>query len=214
VTTTGRDVDYTIDLGGGFGSFPESEQGENGAFQNNCGNTKRWLDTTDANLETTLACRANVGTMGPSIEMPMLMSKWSLSERVADQTNAGFMRDDALLGIIMLTDEDDSSTTMNNFTVDASGTSPTDWNPTDQINFLDGIKGNRSRWAAGVIAGDGNCSSSFGEASDGVRLKQFVTDSNNSGTHAVFHSICDGDLTAGLKSALDLFQSACGQIIL
>jgi len=143
------------------------------------------------------------------------MSKWSLAERVTDNTNAGFLRDDALLALVVLTDEDDASTTEDNFTMDATGTSPTNWNPADQVQFLDTLKGNRTRWASAVIAGEGNCSSGFGSAADGVRLKQFVTDSNGNGyNQAVFHSICDGDLTMGLKKALDLFQQACGQIIL
>lgn len=215
LTTTGRTVDYNVDLGGIFGSLPQHEEGENGAFRNNCNSPKRWLDSTDANMEQTLACRANVGTEGPSIEMPLLMSKWALAERVQDNTNTGFVRDDALLAIVMLTDEDDASTTENNFTMDASGTSPTNWNPADQVAFLDTLKGNRTRWAAGVIAGQGNCMSSFGNAADGVRLKQFVDAANANGTQqAVFSSICDGNLTNGLKAALDLFQSACGQIIL
>ena len=214
LTTTGRDVDYVLDLGPPFGTLPQSEQGENGEFYNNCNNTKRWLDRTDSTMAQTLACRANVGTSGPSIEMPLLMTKWALKERVAD-TNAGFLRDDALLAVVMLTDEDDASTTDNNFTLNAMGTSPTNWNPQDQVSFLDQLKGNRTRWAAGVIAGDGNCSSSFGSAADGVRLKQFVTLANGNGTtQAVFSSICNGDLTKGLKDALDLFQAACGAIIL
>jgi hypothetical protein len=215
LTTTGRTVDYNIDLGGGFGTFPEHEDGENGAFQNNCNSTKRWLDPSDPNMETTLSCRANVGTSGPSVEMPLLMSKWALAERVQDNTQAGFVRDDALLAIVVLTDEDDQSTTENNFTMDASGTTPTNWNPADEVQFLDTLKGNRTRWAAGVIAGDGDCSSNFGSAADGVRLKDFVNQANGGGyQQAVFSSICDGDLTMGLKKALDLFQSACGQIIL
>ena len=214
LTTTGRDVDYQIDLGGGFGTLPQSEQGENGEFRNNCNNTKRWLEPTDASMETVLACRANVGTSGPSIEMPLLMSKWSLAERAAD-TNTGFIRPDALLAIVMITDEDDASTTENNFTMDATGTSPTNFNPQDMVNFLDTTKGNRTRWAAGVIAGQGNCSSSFGNAADAVRLKQFVDLANGNGsTQAVFSSICDGNLQNGLKSALDTFQAACGAIIL
>lgn len=213
LTTTGRDIDYTIDLGLGT-PLPQSEQGQNGEFQNNCNNTKRWLDRTDSTMAQTLACRADVGTTGPSIEMPLLMSKWALQERAAD-TNAGFVRDDALLAIVMITDEDDASTTQNNFTMNASGQTPTDWNPQDQVNFLDTVKGNRTRWATAVIAGDGNCSSSFGEAADGVRLKEFVNLANGNGsTQAVFSSICDGDLTIGLQEALDTFQAACGAIIL
>lgn len=214
ITTTGRTVNYQLDLGGGFGTFPQNEAGEDGAFRNNCNNTKRWLENTDPDMANTLACRANVGTGGPSIEMPLLMSKWALAERVQDQTNAGFLRDDALLAIVVLTDEDDASTTQNGFTMDATGTSPTDWNPQDQVTFLDQLKGNRTRWAAGVIAGQGNCSSSFGKAADGVRLKQFVDAANQGSTQAVFSSICEGNLTNGLEAALDTFQAACGAIIL
>ena len=214
LTTTGRTVDYSVTLPG-FGSVPQHEAGEDGAFSDACGVSKRWLDNTDPTMEQTLACRSNVGTNGPGIEMPLLMSKYSLSERVADGTNAGFVRPDALLAVVILTDEDDASTTENNFTMDASGNSPINWNPADQVAFFDQLKGNRTRWATGVIAGQGNCNSSFGNAADGVRLKQFVDAANQGGyQQAVFSSICDGDLTNGLQAALDLFQSACGQIIL
>ena len=212
LTTTGRDLAYTIDTGLGA-PLPFSEQGENGEFQNNCSNTKRWLDRTDATMAETLACRANVGTSGPGFEMPLLMSKWALDERAAD-TNAGFLRDDALLAIVIITDEDDVSTTQNNFTIGVTSQPPIDWNPQDQVDFLDTLKGNRTRWATAVIAGEGNCMSSFGDAADGVRLKQFVDLANGNGsTQAVFSSICDGDLTIGLQEALDTFQAACGSII-
>lgn len=214
LTTTGRDINYSIDLGGPFGSVPQSEQGENGEFYDNCNVNKRWLDRTDTTMAQALACRAKVGTTGPSIEMPLLMSKWALAERAAD-TNAGFLRDDALLAIVVLTDEDDASTTENGFTLNATGQSPTNYNPADHVQFLDTLKGHRTRWASAMIAGDGNCNSSFGDAADGKRLKEFVTLANGNGsTQAVFSSICDGDLTVGLEEALDLFQSACGAIIL
>ena len=36
----------------------------------------------------------------------------------------------------------------------------------------------------------------------------------NGSTQAVFSSICNGDLTKGLKDALDTFSAACGAIIL
>jgi hypothetical protein len=66
-----------------------------------------------------------------------------------------------------------------------------------------------------VIAGDGNCTSSFGDAVDAVRLKEFVQQANSGGTtQAVFSSICSGDLTGALQTTLNTFQAACGQIIL
>jgi hypothetical protein len=215
LTTTGRTIDYTVVLPPPFPPMPSHEVGDNGAFKNTCGSSNRWLTNADPSVNTALSCRANVGTSGPGIEMPMLMSKWALGDRVSDGTQAGFLRDDALLAIVYLTDEDDQSTTQNNFTISVGMDAPIDWNPQDQVNFLDQLKGHRSRWAAAAIAGDGDCTSAFGMATDAKRLKQFVDLANSQGTtQAVFSSICAGDLTIGLKEALDTFQAACGNIIL
>jgi hypothetical protein len=208
---------YSVDLG--IPNLPPpppiTDTGDNGAFKDSCGSSARFLQSTDPSVESVLSCRANVGIDGPGIEMPMLMAKYALSERIADGTNGDFIRPDALLAIVYLTDEDDQSTTQDNFTIDLTGNPPVDWNPQDEVDFLDQLKGDRSRWAAAAIAGDGNCSSSFGDAVDATRLKQFVQLANGNGTtQAVFSSICDGDLTIGLKAALDTFQAACGNIIL
>ncbi|MDX2088917.1 MAG: hypothetical protein SFX73_13755 [Kofleriaceae bacterium] len=214
VTTTGRTITYTIQSGPI--SLPTTEEGDNGAFREGCGVSRRWLEPTDTNLGSALSCRAGVGTSGPGYEMPLLMSKFALADRVSDGTNAGFLRQDALLGIVYLTDEDDSSTTQNNFTLSITSPGPTpNWNPQDQITFLDNLKGHRSRWAAGVIAGEQSCSSSFGDAAEATRLKQFVQMTNANGPQqAVFSSICAGDLTTALDDVISKFQAACGGIIL
>jgi len=216
VTTTGKDITYTVNLGGT--SFPMTERGPDGAFFKNCNVPTAWLDNTTPNLGTVLGCRANVGTGGTSYEMPLLMTKHALDERIADGKNAGFLRDDALLGVVMLTDEDDSSSTQSSFTIDASNpnSGPTiDFGPAETIQFLDTLKGHRSRWAAGVIAGETSCNSSFGNAAEATRLKQFVQMTNSNGTpQAVFSSICAGNLTQALSDVLAKFQSACGGIIL
>ncbi len=215
VTTTSRDLHFTQQLPGG-GSFVTNETGDNGAFRNNCGLTKRWLEPVDPDMSTTLSCRAKVGTDNPgAAEMPLLMPKYALSERVQDGTNANFLRDDALLAVVTLTDENDSSTTQNNFTLGPFDEFPVDFNPEDLVQFYDTLKGHRSRWASAMIAGDGACESAFGKADDAVRLKEFVNQANSQGsTQAVFSSICAGDLTIGLTQALELFQEACGGIIL
>jgi hypothetical protein len=211
VTTTARDINYTIDFAGM--QIPFSETGDNGAFKNNCNVTRRWLEPTDANMNQALTCRANVGTGGSGMEMPLLMTKWALGNRIMDGTNAGFLRDDALLAVVILTDEDDSSTEQNNFVISGTGQPPVDFHPTDAVQFLDALKGHRSRWATGIIAGPTDCTSSFGDAVKATRLQDFVTQANSSTMQASFSSICDGDLTIGLKQALDLFQTACGTVI-
>ncbi len=215
VTTTGKDFTTTFT---GFPLPPMVEHGPDGVFMNNCGVSQRWLDSTTPNLGTTLGCRANVGTGGTSYEMPMLMTKHALGEH-GNMENAGFIRPDALLGVVMLTDEDDGSSSANSISIDP--TNPTapgptlDFNPPDLIQFLDTLKGHRSRWAAGVIAGETTCSSAFGMAAEATRLKDFVQMTNSNGQQqAVFSSICAGNLTMALSDVLAKFQSACGGIIL
>jgi hypothetical protein len=219
ITTTGKDETTVIDLGAPFPPMTQVEHGPDGAFLKNCNVAQGWLDNNTPNLGTALACRANVGTGGASTEMPLLMAKHALSERVADGKNAGFLRDDALLGVVMITDEDDSSSSESMWTVDAnnpnSGQPSLDWSPANTIQFFDTLKGNRTRWAAGVIAGETSCSSSFGNAAEATRLKDFVQMTNANGTpQAVFSSICAGNLTQALNDTLAKFQAACGGIIL
>jgi hypothetical protein len=213
VTTTGKDLMYTVSQPP-LPSIPTNENGDNGEFRRNCNMTKSFLEPTDANMQQVLSCRANVGISGPSFEMPLMMTKWALGDRVADGKNAGFLRDDALLGVVMLTDEDDLSTTENNFTISISSQPTPNFHPQDLIAFLDGLKGHRSRWAAGVIAGPTACTSSFGDAVKATRLQDFVMKANSQSTQATFTSICDGNLTMSLQKIVETFQTACGNVIL
>ena len=212
VTTTGRTI-TTIVSGGGI-SIPETETGDDGTFRNNCGPSRRWLERTDGNVVSDFECRAKVGTGGPSTEMPMLTSMLGLRERITDGTNAGFLRDDALLAIVYLTDEDDCSRTDDNIPISVSqdicAASAPLVPPGDLVTFLDTLKGGRGRWATAVIAGPTNCDSTFGSAHEARRLKEFVSQANmNASQNAVFSSICSGNLAGALTDALDTFTAAC-----
>ncbi|AKU99468.1 putative lipoprotein [Labilithrix luteola] len=212
VTTTGRDVDYNISPPIPFPIPlpPQSEKGDNGAFRQkkDCGSVRRWVERNDSNADQTFSCLAEVGTSGPSIEMPLESLKLALNDRVADGTNAGFLRPDALLAVVILTDEDDCSRQDNNFTIaddvciTMQGVKPV----AEYKAMLDGVAGGANRWATAVIAGDKACTSGFGKAIDAQRLKQFV---NLVGKNGMFSSICNGDLTTSLQDALSTFDAAC-----
>ena len=209
VTTTGRDVAYTIDALGFM--VPSNEKGDNGAFKvtSSCGGgSQRWVNRSDSSAESTFECRAQVGTSGPSLEMPLYALKLAFNDRMADGTNAGFLRDDALLAIVIITDEDDCSREDNNFTImsDSCLTMPNLHPVAEYAAMLDTAAKGAGRWAAAVIAGDKSCKSSFGDAIEAARLKDFVSVAGKNGT---FSSICDGDLTNGLQKALDTFDAAC-----
>ena len=212
VTTTGRDLNYTI--ASPFPPLPAtpmSERGPNGKFRNeqSCGMRRPWIERGDGNVASTFSCAAEVGTSGSSIEMPLLAMEWSLSQRVQDGSNAGFLRDDALLAVVILTDENDCSRSDNNFTIGFSENICNESSLTDvphYLSFLDGLKEERGRWALAVIAGETDCTSEYGDASEAIRLKEMVT---QTGQNAVFSSICNGDLASSLGDALNTFQSAC-----
>lgn len=205
VTTTGRDLRYRLELS----PFPIEEQGDNGAFRQSCGMSRPWIERNDGNLDTAFPCVARVGTNGPSYEMPLLAMEWALHERVSDGANDGFLREDALLAVIVLTDEDDCSRSDNDFVVPFFGDACDPENLVDvshYVSVLDALKGERGRWATAVIAGPTPCSSSLGEADEAVRLKDFVA---QTGENAVFSSICEGDLASALGDAIATFDAAC-----
>ena len=215
VTTTGRNYNYTMTTP--IGSLPQSQDGgDNGAMlkPTACNMTKRWIDKSDADPSTTFSCVANVGVGGPSDEMPLSAMRDAFEERMMDGTNMGFRRPDSLLAVVFLTDEEDCSYEQSVSLGFGQSLCDSMMEPVQNyVTFLDTYTGHRSRWATAAIAGPGpgSCSSTFGDAQEASRLKQFVT---MTGQNGVMSSICDGDLSIGLGQALMLFQSACGDIIL
>jgi hypothetical protein len=218
VTTTGRDLTYSIQLPPPFNQTtpPMTEHGNNGKLLHpkDCGVQNAWIERHDTfDKGKAFDCIADVGTSGPGIEMPLETMTMAFRERVQDGTNAGFLRDDALLAVVILTDENDCSRSDNNFTIQATSDVCDEKDPhinkvDSYVSFLDTLKGDRGRWASAVVAapGPGSCKSAFGSAAEATRLKEFV---NLAGQNSVFSSICDGDLTKALGDALKTFTGAC-----
>lgn len=210
VTTSGVDKSWTKTLPGIPIPISEgNDGGDNGAFRQDCGMTRRWIERGDANVKDTFSCVAQVGTDGPAKEMQLEALNQAVTARVSDGVNSGFMRDDALLAVVVLTDENDCSRTDDNFTIGFEEDVCDNPTPVNQyVQVLDGVKGDRSRWATAVIAGvgPGDCSSDLGNAEEATRLIDFA---NQTGNNAVKSSICDGDLAGGLAAALDTFEQAC-----
>lgn len=210
ITTTGVTANYTIVLPA-IPPFPEqriaqSQAGADGKFRQNCGLPRPWLERTDPDMAQKFACAANVGTSGPAIEMPLRAAELA----IAPATNPGFVRDDALLAIVMITDEDDCSRRTSPFETAGDGCAengdvdlPT---VTSFISGFDQVKGDRGRWATAVIAAPAACTSAFGDAAHAIRLQQFAQEA---GINAVFSDICQGNLAPALAEALDTFQAAC-----
>ncbi|MBK6691536.1 MAG: hypothetical protein IPG50_04940 [Myxococcales bacterium] len=211
VTTTGRDVTYSLKTTPPMPEFviPMNQKGMNGVLRQDCGMSRRWIERGDANVASTFGCVAHVGTTGPGVEMPLLAAELALGDRVKDGTNAGFLRDDALLAIVFITDEEDCSRRDNDF-IELNDmcevASPNVIAPAHFVQFLDATKKGAGRWAAAAIAGPGVCQSAFGSAYEAARLKEFVS---LAGPSAVFSSICAGSFANALEDALGTFTAAC-----
>lgn len=208
VTSTGRTMSWTAESLPGL-PFPDSQVGHDGEMLASCGMTRPWLDKGDPDIRDTFACAAQLGTDGAIQEMPLFATKLALGDRVADGTNAGFLREDALLAIVIVTDEDDCSREDNNFALGfddlfCDGVAPVPSYKT----FLDDLTGAPGRWAVATIAGPGpgQCESEFGRADEATRLQEFTA---MAGANGVFSSICEGDLASALNSALTTFDAAC-----
>lgn len=213
ITTTGMNYTYNQSTFPGGPTLPSSQTGgDNGALlqPSGCNMSRRWIQLGDPDPAGTFACAANVGTSGPSDEMPLAAMRAAFDDRIADGTNAGFRRPDALLAVVVLTDENDCSYEQSVTLGFSEFLCESQMEPaTNYVTFLDQFTGERGRWAAAFIAGTGpgTCSSSFGDADYAERLAQFATAAGPA--NAVMSSICVGDLTAGLSDAIELFDTAC-----
>jgi hypothetical protein len=69
----------------------------------------RYADTEDGELAEVFACVASVGTYGSGTEQPI----WAMGQALIEHSrpggcNEGFLRDDAILVVTMITDEEDA----------------------------------------------------------------------------------------------------------
>jgi hypothetical protein len=197
-TSTGQAIDYRI----GVMTTDLSASKDGGRFRRtgggcDAGPSRAWLQKGDANLSAAFACRAMVGTAGASQEQPLACLDQALTTRITDGSNADngapFVREDALLGVVIITDEDESNTTP----------------VADFVAGLDRVKKGRDRWSAALVSGPaaGSCSSSqFGSAAAAPRLHELIA---KIGVNGVASSICAGDLVASLEGALKTFERVC-----
>lgn len=121
-----------------------------------------------------------------SLERGLASLKLALSEDMLDSYNKGFLRDEAYLAIIVLSDENDYS----------------DGNTAEYVHLLDELKPqkeNRNKgWVAnfiGIIKDDPLCSTYYGIIDVGTRYMDLVSASN--GTN---FNICDSNLSTAIKN--------------
>jgi hypothetical protein len=153
-------------------------------------------------LEATFSCAAQVGTRGSVIEEPMeaLLAATSQSLNAPGRCNDGFMRDDAILVVTVITDEEDRS---------EGG--PEDW----RLALLETKQGNPDALVVLGLVGDNNIEDGLLggpcfllDADGSPRLQQFV-----SSFGGVLGSVCASDYTPFFQTAVGSIDSACDDFV-
>lgn len=162
-----------------------------------------FMTSAQPNLEDTFSCVARVGTDGSAVEEPMdaVVAATSAELNGDGRCNAGFMRDDAILVVTVITDEEDT----------ASRGEPEDWR-----ERLLGVKGgNEDALVVLGLVGDNNVEGgllggpcSLLDADGSPRLQQFVDS-----VGGVLGSVCSPDYSSFFQTAVGSIDSACEDFV-
>ncbi|MCK9462722.1 MAG: hypothetical protein M0R80_24135, partial [Proteobacteria bacterium] len=107
VTTTGVSTHYSVEGIPGNVTL----DGRDGELLAPDGATDPWIDGPGDEVAAQFEEIAVVGIYGPAYEMPLLAMRKALEETASGGANEGFLREDALFAVVIITDEDDCSRT-------------------------------------------------------------------------------------------------------
>ncbi len=192
-------------LGAGV-TFPRGQ----GASNMDCGfaNGARYMDSSEPDLSAAFECAAQVGVSSyAATERPMeAMVQAVTGGTPAEPCNQGFIRDDAILVVTFITDEDDG-------TGDSAGT-PAGWkqalvaakNGDENAIVVLGLFGDNDQ-PAGICQdlADGNDG-----AEAAPRLREFV---DSFGDKGFFGSVCAPNYDSFFMEAVGLIDTTCDEFI-
>ena len=161
----------------------------------------RFMNDQTANLTADFACAAQVGTFGSGNEIPMQSMLEAVSEPMKQPgaCNEGFLRDDAILVVTFITDEED---------FEKSPGDPPQWHDglvaakggnEDAIVVL-GLFGDHDQPGAGCTNAD--------EAEPSPRLRAFV---ESFGGRGFVGSVCAADYSPFFADAVEIIDVTCDE---
>lgn len=171
-----------------------------------------WMTSTSSMLDDEFVCVGDVPAdppecraIGSQDEQPMAATIAGLS----DVGNAGFLRDDALLVVVNITDEDEC---YNASSAGCGGNGDTE--ATQLYNDLVAIKGDVNKMVMlGIGGGDNGCNDAEGfyGAADHAVLLERVTNKFIANERGVYWDLCEGQLASGLTEAIAVINKACNE---
>jgi hypothetical protein len=131
-------------------------------------------------------------------EQPARAASDSLTPELVSGINAGFLRDDALLLVVAITDEDEElfgGITTDEITqriIDAKGT-------IDEVIFLG-------------IGGNSDCEGPYGSADPADNLRT-ITQTFVDADRGLFWDLCQGNLEAAFMQAIEIVDGVCNDVV-
>jgi hypothetical protein len=148
-------------------------------------------------------CRDS-GMYGDDDEQPAMSGAASLTQ----PANAGFLRDDAILFVFAITDEDEE--------LDGASNDPAMFGITPAEMAAQYVAGKGGRAQDIVFLGVGgaqSCDGPYGSAQNARQLRNVVDELNNLGARASFWDLCQGDLPGAFASVITDVDQACDEFV-
>lgn len=171
-----------------------------------------WMESDSTTLTQEFSCVSDLYTAdnadypggcsgtGDDDERPAWAAYAALTPPFINEANAGFLRDDALLVIVAITDEDEE-------------TFAGDITPQEIFDNLVSIKGDLDKMVFLGIAGATTCDTgSYGSALKADTLRA-VTEMFIAEQRGVFWDLCTGRLEDGLAEAMAVIEATCNAVV-
>lgn len=183
-----------------------------GASSANCNfeSGEAWMTSASSNLDAEFACVGDIflGDHDPNNgigcdgnnddEQPASAAAASMEPPFSTNENAGFLRSDALLVVVAITDEDEQPTP-----------NRTAQEVYDRLVAVKG--GDVKRMVFLGIGGASNCTGAYGDADQAQKLID-TTNLFIAQERGVFWDLCVGQLEDGLTEAMEVIEQACDEL--
>jgi hypothetical protein len=159
-------------------------------------------DFTDSGWEDTPTMCVDSGIFGDDDEQPASTAAAVLAPDALAGANSGFLRSDALLLVIAITDEDEEAIDINGDPV----------SPADIAQQIIDAKGTVDEIVFMGVGGLSNCNGPYGSANKADNL-QAVTQVFVDADRGMFWDICQGDLETAFEQVIKIVDSVCFEVV-
>jgi hypothetical protein len=230
VTSVSRNMEYILN---GIKKFSE---GLDGLLVQPSGAAHPWIDGPGdlPTIESQFAEIAMLGAVNEGLEMPLESIRLAFNQLGPGEANEGFLRENSLGIIIVITDEDDCSRPDEDFLIYSDffdcGADPTNYGLTSLAEYhqlLEITFGGPERYVFIAIAAQEACGSElypmtceepqeYGGADKAYRLGELVHDliGDDPDERGVFSDVCTKSMPDALSEALDKIALACDQYVI